>query len=126
MYFANLAPERMLFSESAEPLHEPEVGHDVPAQFHRYVAGSAWTEGYYKISHTEKSAYVTQYALWGMTTTVTDRDRERRSVKIRRHVLAVESCQCSSAHPGPGGGQPGSACNGSIKGRGCWPIASTR
>ncbi|KAH8100737.1 hypothetical protein DFH11DRAFT_1524916 [Phellopilus nigrolimitatus] len=36
-----------------------------PAPFRKHVTGSARTEGYYKISHAEKSAYVAQYALRG-------------------------------------------------------------
>ncbi|EJF61682.1 hypothetical protein DICSQDRAFT_85722 [Dichomitus squalens LYAD-421 SS1] len=72
MYFAKLALERMLFGKSAASLDEPEhdVELDAPAPFRKHVTGSARTEGYYKISHTEKSAYVAQYALRGMTTTV--------------------------------------------------------
>ena len=74
MYFAKLALERMLFGKSAEPVDEvepePDVEPDAPAPFRKHVTGSARTEGYYKISHAEKSAYVAQYALRGMTTTV--------------------------------------------------------
>ncbi len=75
MYFAKLALERMLFGKSAPPPeeeveeHEDQEG-DSPKPFRKHVTGSARTEGYYKISHTEKSAYVAQYALRGMTTTV--------------------------------------------------------
>lgn len=35
----------------------------VPPLFRKHVTGSARTEGFYKISHAEKSAYVAQYAL---------------------------------------------------------------
>ncbi|KZT64328.1 SET domain-containing protein, partial [Daedalea quercina L-15889] len=35
---------------------------DAPPPFRVHVTGSARTEGYYKISHAEKSAYVAQYA----------------------------------------------------------------
>ena len=72
VYFAKLALERMLYSKSASPEDElePETEADVAALFRKHLTGSARTEGYYKISHTEKSAYVAQYALRGMTTTV--------------------------------------------------------
>ncbi|KAM5545913.1 hypothetical protein V8D89_000039 [Ganoderma adspersum] len=72
VYFAKLALERMLYGKSAGPEDElePEAEPDIDALFRKHVTGSARTEGYYKISHTEKSAYVAQYALRGMTTTV--------------------------------------------------------
>ncbi|KAI0752705.1 hypothetical protein C8Q80DRAFT_1267213 [Daedaleopsis nitida] len=74
MYFAKLALERMLFGKSAPPLEESGLEHDLegeaPRPFRKHVTGSARTEGYYKISHAEKSAYVAQYALRGMTATV--------------------------------------------------------
>ncbi|KAJ3482006.1 hypothetical protein NLI96_g7263 [Meripilus lineatus] len=40
-----------------------------PKPFRVHVSGSARTEGYYKISHAEKSAYVAQYAQRSSTTT---------------------------------------------------------
>ena len=40
---------------------------DEPPPFRKHVTGSARTEGYYKISHAEKSAYVAQYVLRGAT-----------------------------------------------------------
>ena len=36
---------------------------DAVPPFRKHITGSARTEGYYKISHAEKSAYVTQYSL---------------------------------------------------------------
>jgi histone-lysine N-methyltransferase SETD1 len=36
---------------------------EAPAPFRKHITGSARTEGYYKISHAEKQAYVAQYAL---------------------------------------------------------------
>ncbi|KAG2750467.1 SET domain-containing protein [Suillus brevipes Sb2] len=36
---------------------------DTVLAFRKHITGSARTEGYYKISHAEKSAYVAQYAL---------------------------------------------------------------
>ncbi|KAI0772811.1 hypothetical protein BD413DRAFT_603709 [Trametes elegans] len=67
MYFAKLALERSLFGKTAEPEHEPES--EGPSPFRKHVTGSARTEGYYKISHAEKSAYVAQYVSRGMLTT---------------------------------------------------------
>ena len=62
MYFARLALERVLFGKAAQP-PEPEPDPDAPVTFRKHQTGSARTEGYYKISHTEKSAYVAQYQL---------------------------------------------------------------
>jgi hypothetical protein len=59
LYFARLA-----MSDDA-----PSVSHvslpttDTVLAFRKHLTGSARTEGYYKISHAEKSAYVAQYAL---------------------------------------------------------------
>jgi len=36
---------------------------DAPTAFRKHITGSARTEGYYKISHAEKAAYVEQYAV---------------------------------------------------------------
>ncbi|KAI0028066.1 hypothetical protein K488DRAFT_80875 [Vararia minispora EC-137] len=52
MYFARLV--------LAEDLGKEDDG---PAPFRVHTSGSARTEGYYKISHAEKSAYVAQYAV---------------------------------------------------------------
>ncbi|THG95241.1 hypothetical protein EW026_g6379 [Hermanssonia centrifuga] len=41
---------------------DDQVDPDSPRPFRIHVTGSARTEGYYKISHAEKSAYVAQYA----------------------------------------------------------------
>ena len=70
MYFAKLALERMLFGKTApvEEIEDPEL--EGPRPFRKHITGSARTEGYYKIPHTEKSSYVAQYALRGMTTTI--------------------------------------------------------
>ena len=63
LYFVKLAlagvsPER----RSPSPLHEPEAATEGPRPFRVHITGSARTEGYYKISHAEKAAYVAQYA----------------------------------------------------------------
>ena len=53
----------------------PHPDSDIPPTFRKHVTGSARTEGYYKISHAEKSAYVAQYALRATATeTVTKVD----------------------------------------------------
>lgn len=64
LYFARLAlaggePEAPPVTEQQEP-EQQEPGASPPRRVH--VTGSARTEGYYKISHAEKSAYVAQYA----------------------------------------------------------------
>ena len=69
MYYARLALERKYFGESSQS-SEPEADADAPAPFRKHQTGSARTEGYYKISHAEKSAYVAQYQLRHMSTTV--------------------------------------------------------
>lgn len=67
MYFARLAlaesmghepPTRRRPAPTREREHEP----DALPPFRVHATGSARTEGYYKISHAEKSAYVAQYA----------------------------------------------------------------
>jgi histone-lysine N-methyltransferase SETD1 len=65
MYFAKLALSRDSDGEFTIPLarivgvEEPDP--DAPPPFRVHSTGSARTEGYYKITHAEKSAYVTQY-----------------------------------------------------------------
>jgi histone-lysine N-methyltransferase SETD1 len=58
---------RVALSVAEEPEPALPVGRapdaDTLPPFRTHVTGSARTEGYYKISHAEKSAYVAQYAL---------------------------------------------------------------
>ncbi|KAH7928848.1 hypothetical protein BV22DRAFT_1003907 [Leucogyrophana mollusca] len=61
-YFAKLA-----FSHESAPSRIPSPAPDSLPAFRKHVTGSARTEGYYKISHAEKSAYVAQYALRSTT-----------------------------------------------------------
>ena len=65
MYFAKLAISRNSDGEFTIPLLravvEEEPDPDAPPPFRVHTTGSARTEGYYKITHAEKSAYVTQY-----------------------------------------------------------------
>ena len=58
LYFARLA-----ISNEAAALPTPPPSADALPSFRKHLTGSARTEGYYKISHAEKSAYVAQYAL---------------------------------------------------------------
>lgn len=62
LYFAKLALARDygIDESELEPSFIPDP--DAPPPFRVHVTGSARTEGYYKISHAEKSAYVAQYA----------------------------------------------------------------
>jgi hypothetical protein len=65
MYFAKLALSRTSDGEFIVPLPrvsaEEESDPDAPPPFRVHSTGSARTEGYYKITHAEKTAYVTQY-----------------------------------------------------------------
>ncbi|KAI0827421.1 hypothetical protein BC628DRAFT_1318587 [Trametes gibbosa] len=69
MYFAKLALERSLFGKRKAQDIEPGSDGKEPSPFRRHVTGSARTEGYYKISHAEKSAYVAQYVSRGVLNT---------------------------------------------------------
>ncbi|KAI0372469.1 hypothetical protein BV20DRAFT_939690 [Pilatotrama ljubarskyi] len=69
IYFAKLALERSLFGKSAEPEPDDDAEGEAPTPFRKHVTGSARTEGYYKISHAEKSAYVAQYVSRGVLNT---------------------------------------------------------
>ncbi|KAH8083344.1 hypothetical protein BXZ70DRAFT_958502 [Cristinia sonorae] len=61
-YFARLALSGELPEESLpSPPEEPSSDDEAP-RARKHLTGSARTEGYYKISHAEKSAYVAQYA----------------------------------------------------------------
>lgn len=67
LYFAKLAIARDygIDESELEPSSIPAPDPDAPPPFRVHVTGSARTEGYYKISHAEKSAYVAQYASRG-------------------------------------------------------------
>ncbi|CDO74599.1 hypothetical protein BN946_scf184586.g4 [Trametes cinnabarina] len=69
MYFVKLALERNLFGKSSEQQPDAEPEAEGPSPFRKHVTGSARTEGYYKISHAEKSAYVAQYVSRGLLNT---------------------------------------------------------
>ncbi|KAI9458532.1 hypothetical protein HD554DRAFT_2224707 [Boletus coccyginus] len=58
LYFA-----RLVLSGETEPPRAPSPPLDAVPPFRKHLSGSARTEGYYKISHAEKSAYVAQYTL---------------------------------------------------------------
>lgn len=58
LYFA-----RLVLSGETEPQRAPSPPPDAVPPFRKHLTGSARTEGYYKISHAEKSAYVAQYTL---------------------------------------------------------------
>ena len=58
LYFA-----RLVLSGETEPRRAPSPPPDAVPPFRKHLTGSARTEGYYKISHAEKSAYVAQYTL---------------------------------------------------------------
>jgi hypothetical protein len=63
LYFARMALALEDYGELPLPVDLPPPSDpDAPPPFRVHVTGSARTEGYYKISHAEKSAYVAQYA----------------------------------------------------------------
>ena len=62
LYFARLALAESMGLPIPEPPPTPERDPDSPPPFRVHLTGSARTESHYKISHAEKSAYVTQYA----------------------------------------------------------------
>ncbi|KAG1888342.1 hypothetical protein F4604DRAFT_2032796 [Suillus subluteus] len=59
LYFARLA----MSDDASNVSHVSPPTTDTVLAFRKHLTGSARTEGYYKISHAEKSAYVAQYAL---------------------------------------------------------------
>jgi len=70
MYFAKLALARNPSGKYNIPLplaveEEPDL--EAPPPFRVHTTGSARTEGYYKITHAEKSAYVAQYTAQSKT-----------------------------------------------------------
>ena len=58
LYFA-----RLVLSGETHLRRPPSPPPDAVPPFRKHLTGSARTEGYYKISHAEKSAYVAQYTL---------------------------------------------------------------
>jgi hypothetical protein len=62
LYFARLALAEFMDIALPEPAPTPVPDPESPPPFRVHLTGSARTEGYYKISHAEKSAYVAQYA----------------------------------------------------------------
>lgn len=77
VYFAKLALDEMLHGREPPSLHEePEHPTEDPPPFRVHVSGSARTEGYYKISHAEKSAYVAQYATRSTTSETTAEEEQ--------------------------------------------------
>jgi histone-lysine N-methyltransferase SETD1 len=62
LYFARIVLTRANSSIHIPP-PVPPSDPDAPPPFRKHLTGSARTEGYYKISHAEKSAYVAQYVL---------------------------------------------------------------
>src|SRR5712671_1550746 len=65
LYFARLALAESMGLPLPDPAPTPAPDPESPPPFRVHLTGSARTEGYYKISHAEKSAYVAQYATRG-------------------------------------------------------------
>lgn len=66
LYFTRLALSGISEEELDIPTQSTLDADHLPP-FRTHITGSARTEGYYKISHAEKSAYVAQYALRATT-----------------------------------------------------------
>ena len=65
LYFARLVLAESIGIPLPDPPPTPVPDPESPPPFRVHLTGSARTEGYYKISHAEKSAYVAQYATRG-------------------------------------------------------------
>ena len=65
LYFARLALAESMGISLPDPAPTPAPDPESPPPFRVHLTGSARTEGYYKISHAEKSAYVAQYVTRG-------------------------------------------------------------
>jgi COMPASS (Complex protein associated with Set1p) component N/SET domain-containing protein len=65
LYFARLALAESMGIPLPDPAPMPTPAPESPSPFRVHLTDSARTEGYYKISHAEKSAYVAQYATRG-------------------------------------------------------------
>ncbi|KAG1737512.1 uncharacterized protein EDB91DRAFT_1237881 [Suillus paluster] len=86
LYFARLA---MSNGASTPPLVPPPTTDALPA-FRKHLTGSARTEGYYKISHAEKSAYVAQYALRPSPSSRSNRANARRRAQGLEEINQVQ------------------------------------
>jgi hypothetical protein len=62
LYFARFALAESMGISLPDPAPTPAPDPESPPPFRVHLTSSARTEGYYKISHAEKSAYVAQYA----------------------------------------------------------------
>ncbi|KAJ6591066.1 hypothetical protein DFH09DRAFT_1026056 [Mycena vulgaris] len=60
IYYAKLVLSGLDIEPTLDPLPPPPSAELAPS-FRKHVTGSARTEGFYKITHAEKMAYVTQY-----------------------------------------------------------------
>jgi histone-lysine N-methyltransferase SETD1 len=72
LYFTRLALAESMGIPLPDPTPTPAPDPEAPPPFRVHLSGSARTEGYYKISHAEKSAYVAQYATRGAAADPTD------------------------------------------------------
>ncbi|KAJ7507234.1 hypothetical protein B0H11DRAFT_1706320 [Mycena galericulata] len=60
VYYAKLVLSGLDIEPTLDPLPPPPTAETQP-YFRKHITGSARTEGFYKITHAEKIAYVTQY-----------------------------------------------------------------
>jgi hypothetical protein len=91
LYYAKLALMQ-LTGETPSPLVSTiplPSSPSEPKPFRKHITGSARTEGYYKITHAEKAAYVAQYAVRGNIDTASSRTVE--VAPATQHVTSSRS-----------------------------------
>ncbi|EKM57176.1 uncharacterized protein PHACADRAFT_142398 [Phanerochaete carnosa HHB-10118-sp] len=89
-YFAKLALDEILhgIAPPTATLEVSEQPTEEPRPFRVHVTGSARTEGYYKIPHAEKSAYVAQYVT---RTTANETNAEEEPATQPKNVTSSRS-----------------------------------
>ena len=91
LYFARLALAESMGISLPDPAPAPVPDPESPSPFRVHLTGSARTEGYYKISHAEKSAYVAQYATRGAAA-------ESNEVPVQQPKPAMTSSRSNRAN----------------------------
>lgn len=89
LYFTKLVLSGELCTE--EESEPPAASSDLPS-FRKHLTGSARTEGYYKITHADKAAYVSQYQARGAN------NEAVQAVVDKRQLQHVESSRSNRAN----------------------------